>query len=273
MPAYNFLKQRQLNVSGYKRDNFDEVGSRIKMDLPYHMRDFDRMSVLRYEIPKTWEIFDTTVNQNLTLTEVNGGSTNYPVTIWSPGDEPNPTNTEVAAALETALNAAGGSTAYDVTFSVSENDYKLSVSNTGGVITSFSLTTTSHTMARYLGLSALGVSKKNTSGYSTTNASPGTPSKLPASMNLQRYDELYIRTGLAKNNYDQLLLTINPHNGGFMETISGEIGDVIGNSVTIDTDSSSQEFVLMSDEGKQVVLNGHNWRFTCVCWKDSGNNY
>ena len=118
MPPYNFLKQRQLNVSGYKRDNFDEDSSRIKMDLPYHMRDFNRMSVLRYEIPKTWELFDSKVDINLTLTEVNGGSTDYPVTIWSAGDEPNPTGTEVATALQTALNNAGGSTAYVVTFAV-----------------------------------------------------------------------------------------------------------------------------------------------------------
>ena len=275
--SYNFLKQRQLNVSTKKRLNGNDNTANVRFELNYQMKEFDRLGCIRIEIDKKWYTIDSSI-PTFVIEETTTGPTvtPYTVNLFTQGCSSIAkgvvTGTDFATIVKTALDAATSNT-YTVTLDPS--NYKLIV--TGPASTTLRFLTNNDLIARYLGLSSNGYSEKRandgTYKYESASIAAATATRLNGSIDLQRYKEIYVRSSMARGNWDSLMMTVYPSNTAFGGTLTAETYDVIANSVSMDTGNLNPEFMLMGDDGKLVAMNGGDWHMELLCFKDHGNTY
>jgi hypothetical protein len=222
--------------------------------------DFDRVTVLQAEIPKSYYMLDN--DATFQLNEATG-SVNTTVTI--PGGT-NYTSADLATTLATALGSASATGAntftYAVTLSASTGKFKI-VASTGDFTLTFNSTSDDNkVITKYLGF---------TEGAVTASSA----SKILFSLNvvdLQRHNVIQIRSDIVNNAGDTILATIYVGSSIDLSMIKYITPDATRHSVGLnDNVASCSNFSLTDGNGKLIKLNGVDFRFVFQAFKSHQN--
>ena len=249
--------QRNFSIDSKKRS--DTLGStsnfRHSFDLPRDY-DFDRVTCLLCEIPKSYYLLDEAATFQL-----NEATGSVDTTVSISGGR-NYTSSQLESALATALTTASATGAnsftYTVAFSANTGKFTITASSGDFTLTFNTTTDANRDVAKYLGFAEGVVSASSASSVLTSlNV-----------VDLQRYDVLYLRSDIAENAGDDLLAEIYVGSSIDLSFINWTTPDAKYHSVGLANPAPTcARFSLTDDNRKVVNLNGVNMRFVVQAFK------
>lgn len=226
-------------------DNF-----RVNFETPFN-NDFTRISVLEAQIPKSYYLFNSTDDTTINVVEITG-TLSYNITITA---DRNYTASQLASEIQAKLLAgslaSGNTLAFTCSYVTETGKFLI---NSGSAAQQFSITPISALMKKYTGitpntLSVLGI-------VNSDNVA-----------NMHRTDAILIRSSLANNYNDNILLNVYPNNTQNFGVIAYQTQDADKASCELTNNhANSIDIQLMAQDGSALDFNGASITLRCVLY-------
>lgn len=269
MSGFNYQKQKVFTLSSKDRNQGTPDSFEIDAKIPQR-NNWNRISLMSYDILKSWYMFQGITNNGINFQE-NGGSVREALL----DTNRNYTAEELAVEIATKLTAESArvGNAWTYTCVYDEGTGKFTMGTNNGTWTynlSFLVGDPRYRLqAKYLGMIP------NVAHASVLRISDGfniITSDYPA--NLQRYDYITIRSNLALNNNDSVLGRVYPSGTPPFGRMIQQTDDFIGGACEVNTSSlNNPNFQLIGDDNKPVNMNNADWSLTFTMFKDKGDEF